>query len=174
MKSTVARSVAAIGLLSAFAIALSFFEALLPPLPFLPPGAKAGFSNIAVMITAASYGGGATLCVALLKSLFVFITRGPTAFMMSAAGGLLSAFVLWLLLKHRCSLLLSGITGAVTHNTAQLAVAVVFTGTPGLIAYFPALLLFALVAGSITGLLFQAVYPPFMKIADRFIQKERE
>ena len=48
--------VAFTGLLAALAIALSFLEGLLPPLPMMPPGAKLGLSNLATMYAAGSLG----------------------------------------------------------------------------------------------------------------------
>ena len=47
--------VAFTGLLAALAIALSFLEGLLPPLPMMPPGAKLGLSNLATMYAAAAW-----------------------------------------------------------------------------------------------------------------------
>ncbi len=156
--------IAYMGLLGATAIVLSFLEGLLPPLPFLPPGAKAGFSNIVTMFTASRLGLGSTLTLCIIKSLFVLITRGFTAFCMSLSGGILSALVMYLCFKKGHSLLLTGILGAITHNTAQLLVAMAITQTPYLFAYYPVLLLFAIVAGSITGILLRAIYTPLCKL----------
>ena len=44
-----ARRVAVTGLLAALALTLSLLEGMLPPVPVLPPGAKLGLSNLAVM-----------------------------------------------------------------------------------------------------------------------------
>lgn len=162
MKKTVTLSF--LGLLGACAITLSFLEGLLPPLPFLPPGAKAGFSNIVTMFTASYFGLAPTLGICLLKSLFVLITRGVSAFCMSILGGIVSGFVMWLCFRLRCSLLVTGILGAISHNTAQLLVAMVLTGTPYLFTYYPFLLVFALMAGSITGLLLRTVYRPLCRL----------
>lgn len=68
------------GIAAAVAITLSFLEGLIPTAAFMPPGAKAGFSNIAVMFAASEFGLIPALSVTLLKSLFVFLTRGATAF----------------------------------------------------------------------------------------------
>ncbi len=162
MKKTV--SIAFLGLLGATAITLSFLEGLLPPLPFLPPGAKAGFSNIVTMFTASYFGLVPTLCICLVKSLFVLITRGVSAFCMSFLGGIVSGFVMWLCFRFRASLLVTGIAGALAHNTAQLFTAMVLTQTPYLFTYYPFLLVFALVAGSITGLILQTVYRPLCRV----------
>ena len=50
MKSKSGR-VAFTALLAALALALSFLEGLLPPLPMMPPGAKLGLSNIATTVS---------------------------------------------------------------------------------------------------------------------------
>ena len=44
------------GIAAAVAITLSFLEGLIPTAAFMPPGAKAGFSNIAVMFAASEFG----------------------------------------------------------------------------------------------------------------------
>lgn len=89
------------GIAAAVAITLSFLEGLIPTAAFMPPGAKAGFSNIAVMFAASEFGLIPALSVTLLKSLFVFLTRGATAFFMSLAGGVLSTLVMYLLFRFR-------------------------------------------------------------------------
>ena len=48
-----ARDVAWVGVMASLAIALSFLESLLPQMPFLPPGAKLGLSNLVVLYAAA-------------------------------------------------------------------------------------------------------------------------
>lgn len=45
--------IALIGLLGALALVLGILENLLPPLPGMPPGAKAGLSNLVTMFAAA-------------------------------------------------------------------------------------------------------------------------
>ncbi len=163
--------IAYMGLLGAAAVALSFLEGLLPPLPFLPPGAKAGFSNVITMFAASHLGLGATLTLCLMKSLFVLLTRGFTAFCMSLCGGLLSALVAYLCLQKKQSLLLTGIFGAITHNTAQLLVAMAITQTPYLFFYSPVLLIFAIISGSITGVLLGAIYKSLCHLEKQFSPK---
>ena len=153
-----------LGLLGACAVTLSLLEGFLPPLPFLPPGAKAGFSNIVTMFTASYFGLAPTLCLCLIKSLFVLITRGVSAFCMSMLGGIASGVVMWLCFRFRFSLLFTGIAGALAHNTAQLLTAIVLTGTPYLYTYYPFLLIFAVIAGSITGLILRTVYRPLCRV----------
>ena len=164
-----ARKAAFWGLLAALAVTLSFLESLLPALPFLPPGAKAGFSNIVTMFAASYLGLAPALAVAVFKSFFVLLTRGGTAFAMSLAGGVTATVVSYFCIKKRASLLVTGIMGALTHNTAQLLTAVCLTGTPYLFAYYPLLVIFAVAAGAVTGLLLKVTYPPLSKAAQRIL-----
>ena len=159
-----ARRIALLGILGAQAIALSFLESLLPPLPFLPPGGKAGFSNIITMYTAARIGLREALAVSLMKSIFVLLTRGATAFVMSLLGGLLSVLVMAGLLRTgKLGYIGVGVSGAVTHNLAQLCVAVWMTGTAAITIYFPVLMIFSLASGAITGLLLYCLLPAFQR-----------
>ena len=89
------------GIAAAVAITLSFLEGLIPTAAFMPPGAKAGFSNIAVMFAASEFGLIPALSVTLLKSLFVFLTRGATAFFMSLAQHPCDVFVISFFEKRR-------------------------------------------------------------------------
>ena len=84
--------------LSALALALSAAEGFFTPV--LPPGAKAGVSNIVVMYAAASLGLPSALVIALAKATFALLTRGVIAFGMSAAGGVLSALTLFFLFTY--------------------------------------------------------------------------
>ena len=90
-----ARKTALLGILCAQAIALSFLENLIPSLPFLPPGAKPGFSNIVTMFTVLTLGLPQAMCITVFKALFALMTRGATAFFMSLAGGVLSTLAMW-------------------------------------------------------------------------------
>lgn len=160
------RRVAFLGLLGALALALSGLELLLPPLPMLPPGAKPGFSNIVTMYAASSVGLGPALVIALIKAVFAGVTRGFTAFLMSASGGLLSTLVMALLFRLKrkpFGLLGVGIAGAVSHNAAQLVVAACIT-TGAVWYYLPFLLVFAVVTGSVTGLILRAALPALERV----------
>ena len=147
------------GMLAAAAIALSAAESLFPALPFLPPGAKPGFSNLACMLAAGSMGLGPALSVAVCKALFAGLTRGVSAGLLSLCGGLLSTAVTFLLLKSpRFGYIGIGIAGAVGHNLGQLAAAALLL-TPAVFGYLPWLLLFAALTGTLTGLLFGLLEP---------------
>ncbi|HCC01731.1 MAG TPA: heptaprenyl diphosphate synthase [Ruminococcaceae bacterium] len=159
--SKVTRRVSFIGMLCALALVLSALEAMLPPLPMLPPGAKLGLSNIVTMYAAAAVGLVPALCIALLKGLFIGCMQGTVALMMSTAGGLASTLVMWLLLqpkKRPFGIMGLGVAGALTHNMTQLGVAILLT-TPAVGYYAPWLVLFGVLAGILTGLVLRTVAP---------------
>lgn len=156
------------GILSATAIAVSAVEGLFD-LPFLPPGAKPGLSNIITIISCiiSPFGGG--IYISLIKSLFALFSRGATAFLLSFSGGICSSIMTSVLIKmKKCpfSFVGIGIIGAIIHNGAQLTVAVILSGTTALIWYAPALLAFSVVSGSITGIVVKTV-KPFLHIKER-------
>ena len=147
--------VAFTGILAALALALSFLEGLLPPLPMMPPGAKLGLSNIATMYAAGSLGLPSALFLAVFKGLFS---------LMSLSGGVVSTFFMWLLLKKtKSSLGVVGVCGALCHNAAQLCVAYLLT-TTSVLFYVPFLLLFSVLTGLLTGLVLKATLPPLERL----------
>ena len=92
------KKIALLGMLCALSVAISYIEALIPPLVPVP-GVKPGFSNIVTMFAPASLGLPYGLSVAVFKSMFALITRGITAFLMSLCGGMLSLAMMWILFR---------------------------------------------------------------------------
>ena len=157
--------VAFTGLLAALAIALSFLEGLLPPLPMMPPGAKLGLSNLATMYAADSLGLPSGLFLAVFKGVFALVTRGGMAGLMSLSGGVVSTVVMWLLLKKANASLgvVVGVCGALAHNAAQLCVAYFLTGT-SVAFYVPFLVLFGVLTGLLTGLVLKLTLKPLERL----------
>ena len=167
MRRQPAGALALTGLLGAVALALSFLEGLLPPLPLLPPGAKLGLSNLATMYAAGALGLPYALFLAVFKGCFALLTRGAVAGCMSLAGGLLSTLVMWLTFrKARTSLAVVGVCGALSHNAAQLLVAYAITSTP-VTFYLPFLLVFGVLTGLLTGLVLKLTLPPLAALGRR-------
>lgn len=153
-----ARRTALLGLLGALALALSFLEGLLPPLPMTPPGFKLGLSNLVCMFAAGSLGLPAALFLALLKGAFALLTRGVSAGLLSCSGAVLSTLVCFPLLRRKISLRWVGICGALGHNTAQLLCAWALT-SKAVLWYAPMLCLLSLLSGLLTGTLLQLLTP---------------
>jgi len=149
---------------------LSLLESLIPPLPFMPPGAKLGLSNIVTMFAVGTMGLPTALTIALVKSVSVFLTRGVTAGCMSLAGGLFSTAMMWLVLvKLQRSYILVGVAGALSHNLAQLLIAYVITSTTVLF-YIPFLILFGVLTGLLSGVVLKVTVPALIRLKGRLYE----
>ena len=159
------RSLVLTGMIFALALILSIVESVLPPLPL--PGVKFGLSNIAVMYALFFLSKGQAYSIAVLKSLFVVITRGLLAGILSLTGGILSLTIMLLLMvlfRDRISYMVTSISGAIAHNIGQfIAVSFIYTGMH-LWAYLPALLISGVGAGIITAVLLRFVIPAFERL----------
>jgi heptaprenyl diphosphate synthase len=161
-RSTVASAVALTGLMFALAMVLSFAESLLPALPALPPGIKLGLSNIVTMYCLFLLGRRYAFTVAVLKSLFVLLTRGPLASLLSLAGGLLSVAVMLLALlpaRNPAGRTLVSVLGAVAHNVGQLVVVSLVLRSAYTLYYLPVMVLSGVGMGILTGLLLRILLP---------------
>ncbi len=169
------KKVAFYGILGALGLALSFLESvLLPGIPFLPPGAKLGLSNLVTMYAAVTGGLAGSLYITALKALFALATRGVTAGLMSFFGGFLSSITVCILIKKEgksLSFFGIGVASAVMHNLGQLAVACVITGTPELLNYGKYLMVFSLITGAVTGTVLLFIMPRLKKISSVFTIK---
>lgn len=163
--------VALFGILGALALVLSLFEnVLVPDIPFLPAGAKPGLSNIATMFTASFAGFGGAIYITLIKALFALVTRGVTAFAMSFCGGVLSAAALGAMIKRtgkNLSFIGIGVLCAVMHNLGQLICACAISGTATLLNYGKYLLIFAIISGTLTGLILNVLMPRIEKFVPK-------
>jgi heptaprenyl diphosphate synthase len=154
------------GILFAVAIVLSIAESSLQ-LPVIAPGVKFGLSNIVIMFSLFFLGKKKAFILALLKVMFVFITRGFVACLLSLCGGLFSIAVMSLLLiifKDKISYLAVSIAGSLSHNLGQLtAVSLLYTDMI-LWVYLPVLLISGIVAGIITSTLLKVCLTAFKKL----------
>lgn len=167
---TRAGKVALCGILGGLALALSFLEGLLPPLPGMPPGARLGLSNIAAMYASGTLGLPWGLAIAAAKAGFAFLGRGLAAGAMSLSGGLFSTLCTWLLLTKTClSLSATGACGALAHNGAQLLMAYALTSA-AVVFYVPALLLFGLLTGLLTGTALKLTLPALERVSGYFLK----
>ena len=168
-----AKRAAYTGIAAALAIALSFLENLIPPISALPPGAKIGFANIAVMFALLNFSYADAVIIVIIKSVFVLITRGTAAFFMSVSGGLLSVVILIAVLAvskktgRNLSYIFLSVTGALFHNIGQLTAAGLYRSTFSVIGYMPVMIICALGSGVVTGTVLKIVVPPIERILFR-------
>ena len=143
-----------LALLTAIALTIFMVEAQIPALVPIP-GIKLGLANIVTVFTVFALGPKEG-CLVLAARIFlgaVFAGNFSTIFY-SAAGGALAIAVTIGLRKilTKKQLWVAGALGAVAHSIGQMAMAVLLTGTPGLIVYLPVMIAVSIVTGTFTGL----------------------
>lgn len=171
MKKT-ADKVSLMGLMFALAMAFSYLESLVV-IPGMPPGIRLGLSNLVTMYCLFFLGKGAGYTLAVLKSLFVLLTRGFAAGMLSLAGGILSVTVMIFvdgLTRHKLHYITLSVIGAAAHNIGQLVMARFVTNV-FLYYYIPVLLLSGLVVGFMTGKLFMWIIPYIPQRYKNYLQR---
>ena len=166
MRDSRVKRVAYMGLMLALVLALSFLERLFPPLPMLPPGVNLGLSNIITMYCVFFLGSRWAFGISILKSLFAVLTRGAVAGLLSLCGGVLSIFILMVLLavfKHRISYAAASICGAVAHNIGQISAAAIILST-SVFFYIPVLVVSGVIMGAVTGVTLNVLLPVFHSV----------
>lgn len=160
------RSLVLTAMLFAIALVLAIIEGTFPPVLVSVPGIKFGLSNIPVMYALFFLKKREAFTIAVLKALFVFMTRGAVAGLLSLSGGILSLLVMALLLlffRDKISYMVLSIFGAVFHNIGQiLAISFVYTSVY-VWAYLPFLLPAGVAAGVLTSVLLKFIIPFFKK-----------
>ena len=168
MQSRQIHKMTELALMFALTVVLMFLEGLIPPIPTLPPGVKLGLSNVAVMYTLFYLGKGSAVTLLTLKSIFVFLTRGVTAFCMSFAGGILSVGVMILLMllkKRNISFIMISVWAAVAHNMAQLCVSALLLSSTAAFGYAPILAVSGILMGIVTGTLLKVMMPVMQRLS---------
>ncbi|MBQ8801613.1 MAG: Gx transporter family protein [Clostridium sp.] len=148
------RKLTRMALLTAIALTIFMVEAQIPaPIPV--PGVKLGLANIVTVFAVYTMGSkeGAAILAGRIFLGAVFAGNFSTI-LYSAAGGalaILTTIGLKRILTQK-QLWVAGALAAVAHAVGQMAVAVAVTGTPGLVAYLPVLMVTGIIAGLFTGL----------------------
>lgn len=161
------KDVALGGLMLSLIITLSIIESFFPVFPFLPFGVKLGLSNVVIMYSIFFMQKKHTFFLACFKSLFVFLTRGLTASLLSFGGGISSILIILLflfILKEKISYITLSILGAIFHNMGQITVLAAITGNFNIFLYSPVLIISGIFLGAVTGMLLKAILPAFKKI----------
>ena len=148
------RKLTLLALLTAIALTIFMVEAQIPALVPIP-GIKLGLANI-VTVFAVFALGPKDACLVLAARIFlgaVFAGNFSTIFYSAAGGALAIAVTIGLrtILTNK-QLWVAGALGAVAHSIGQMAMAVLLTGTPGLIVYLPVMIAVSIVTGTFTGL----------------------
>jgi len=160
------KQTAFLGIMLTVVVALSWFEFAAASLLLLPPHMKLGLANIAIMYCVIFVNKKTGIMLGILKSLFVLLTRGPVAGLLSLCGGLLSIMIIILLLaifRHKISYVALSIAGAIAHNIGQLAAITPMLGGMVAVSYLPVMIITGIVMGTITGALLKVALPVFEK-----------
>ena len=142
-------------MLLALSLIIFILEAQLPPLAPIP-GIKMGLSNVITLVTLVWYGRRDAFLQLMLRITLGSIFAGQAvSFLYSMSGGLLCFFVMALLLKPigNDKLWVISVFGAIAHNAGQIIAAVIILSSWAAAAYFPILVVSAVITGAFTGLL---------------------
>lgn len=166
------RKLTLMALLTAIALTIFMIEARIPALVPIP-GVKLGLANI-VTVFAVFVLGPKEAAMILAARVFlgaVFAGNFSTIFY-SGAGGLCAIAVTIALRKALTmkQLWVAGALGAIAHSVGQMAMAIVMTGTPGIIAYLPLMIVCSIITGVFTGLCAQLLVNRGEKLWKTFLK----
>lgn len=150
---TTSQKIAILGLLSAFAIVISYIESLIP-INIGIPGIKPGFPNLVIIIVLYSFGIKEAGIVNFIRILIVgFMFGNVISIVFSMAGAILSLIVMWLVKKFPgISMLGVSVCGGVAHNIGQIIIAMFVTTVYSLTYYIPFLIIGGIITGMLTGI----------------------
>ena len=145
------KKLTALALLTSVSLVLSWLEAVLP-FSIGIPGAKLGLPNIVTVVLLYTYGAAPAFVCSLARILLSALLFGNLFSALYSLSGFLLSFAAMAFLKRSGFLSLSGVSavGGVMHNLGQLLVAVLAAGRYAA-AYFPALVLAGVIAGTVIG-----------------------
>lgn len=148
------KKLATLSVYTVIALTIFIVESFLPPLVPIP-GIKLGLSNIITLLLLLNYKPGETFLVLFVRILLSTIFTGQAiSLIYSLFGGILCFFVMWLINKLLAShfIFITSIFGALFHNVGQILAAFLLTGSMGVFAYLPFLMISGIITGLFTGL----------------------
>ena len=169
MKSGKTKKIVLMAILFALALILSVVEGMLPVIPIPIQGIKLGLSNVVVMFALFFIEYKTALAIAVLKAIFIVMTRGVVAGLLSATGGVLSVLVMMSLqaiFKDKISYTILSIFGAISHNIGQFIVFSMLYMGMNLWFYLPVLVISGVIMGVLTSILLRASMPALKNIAN--------
>jgi len=146
------KSVAYYGLFAALGILMGYVEMLIP-LPLLVPGMKLGLANVIIVIVLYFMDARAAFFISLVRVVLSGLMFAGFAGLLYSLSGALFSYCIMVLLKKtdKFSIIGVSIAGGVFHNIGQIIVAALVVENIGLMYYFPFLLIFGLITGSVIG-----------------------
>lgn len=147
-----AKNVAALGVMTALAMILSYLESLVP-LSFAVPGIKMGLPNIVIMFALYRMSFKEACTISVIRVVLISVLFGNTLSLAYSAAGTLLSLTVMVLLKKSDKFSVTGVSvaGGVFHNAGQIAVAVLMLGTKEIAYYLPVLCISGTIAGICIG-----------------------
>ncbi len=143
-----------ITLQTALSIAVAVTEALFP-VSFGIQGVEPGLVNIITVSSLVFFSFPETLLIIFLRCVIVsLLMNGPAQFVFSITGGLLSAAVMWIMLKYARNIFsYAGISiaGSITHNIVQVFVACFLMNDISIMAFLSVMLVTGIFIGCLVG-----------------------
>jgi heptaprenyl diphosphate synthase len=155
-ENTKLKRIILLALFTAIATAIQLYENLLYPVSF---PFRIGIANIIILLVIDLFGPGEAIMVAASKSVIASLLAGKlfsVPFFLGLSGGIFSAVIMGLLYNRFSELSIVGVSiiGALSHNLVQLFVIYsFFINNPGIFSLTPWMLLTALVAGLVIGVI---------------------
>ena len=148
------KKIAFISLFVALAMICSYIESLIP-INFGIPGVKLGLANVVSVVVLYLFSPLIALIVVILRVILLGILFGNMfSILYSLTGGVVSVILMYITKKTNLfSLVGVSIVGGVSHNLAQLFVAMVVIEQLKLSFYGPVLIISGIVTGTMIGLL---------------------
>jgi len=137
----------------ALALVLSYVETLIPGLVAVP-GVKVGLANIAVVFALYRIGFKEAVVISLMRVVLSSLLFGSAVSLAYSFAGATVSLALMAVLKKTNIFGVTGVStaGAVSHNLAQVLVAILLLKTTALAWWIPVLLVSGTLAGVVIGL----------------------
>lgn len=168
MKHKSAKQIAQYGCLLAFAMLVSYVEALIP-FYFGIPGAKLGLANSAIVLSLYLFGGVPALLINVGRVILTGLLFTNVYSILYSLAGAVVSFVIMLIIKKIKGFSMIGVSiaGGVAHNLGQLLIAVMITQVPILAYYIPVLLILGTLTGLLNGSLANLIYKRVEKVIEK-------
>lgn len=142
----------------AFAVILSYVESFIPSIGI--PGAKLGLANIIIVLAIYIFGAKEALMINIIRIVIIGAFFGNIfSILFSTSGAAVSLFIMQILKKtDRFSIFSISVAGGVTHNIAQIIVAVFIVETYSIAVYLPVLIISGVITGIIIGTIAAIIY----------------
>ena len=157
------KKIAIIGMAAAAAMLLSYVESFFS---LGIPGLKVGLPNIFIVCILCLFGVWEAAAVSAVRCILTALLFGSMmSLWYSLAGAALSLAVMAILKKtDKFSVIGVSVAGGITHNAAQILVAIALTGTEQIAYYLPVLILGGTLAGAVVGIAAAAVYKRVLRV----------